>query len=72
LVATENNATANDWIDNFIEKSLIANIPPKTLYIIKVRGWIKETNTGVMIFIEKTFDNEGKKEVENNCMKIVQ
>jgi len=71
LSVTEQLPETNEWLENYIEKNLIAKLPDKTLYLINVVGWVKETNTGVLIHVDKTFSNEGIKSGKYNCKKLI-
>jgi len=68
----ENSNEINSWVDRFVEKNIIDRLPNKTLYLIKVEGWVKESNTGIMIYVEKIFANHGNKDAPNNCMKLIE
>jgi len=72
LGVTEQFPEINNWIDEFIKKNLVAKLPDKTLYKINVVGWVKESNTGIMIFIDKNFTNDGVKCGLDNCRKLIE
>jgi len=72
LSVTEQAPDVNKWIDDYIEKNLIAKLPEKTLYTIGVVGWVRECNTGIMIYVDKSFQNNGVvKTGQFHCRKLI-
>jgi hypothetical protein len=72
LAVTEKATEINDWVNDMIENNIIPKLPEKAIYRINVVGWVKETNTGLMIFVDKTFSNNAIKAGKNNCLKLIE
>lgn len=60
VLSCDENKNASDFIDDYIEKNVIAyfNDAPNTIYDFTVKGYISESVTGIKFSVDRRFTNK--------------
>lgn len=49
---------ANNWLDSYVEANVLSYFDSQTGYDIYVKGYVKESVTGLMLTVDKRFTNK--------------
>ena len=58
VLAIESDIKANDWLNQYINDNVIANLEPETIYDFYVKGYVKEKVSGVQFSVDRRFTNK--------------
>lgn len=51
---------ANSWLDEYIQKNVISYFAEPTVYDVLVKGYVKESTTGLIFSVDKRFTNKSE------------
>ena len=59
-IPEQEGVAANSWLDDYIKKNVLSYFSANTTYDVYVKGYVKETLTGLTFSVDKRFTNKSE------------